>query len=33
MLLKGKHKGVVLQSQIEPEEFFNGNFVRKVYGN
>jgi saccharopine dehydrogenase-like NADP-dependent oxidoreductase len=33
MLLKGKHKGVVLQSQIEPEEFFNGNFVRRIYGN
>jgi saccharopine dehydrogenase-like NADP-dependent oxidoreductase len=32
MLLTGKYKGVVLQSQIEPEEFLNGNFINKVYG-
>lgn len=31
MLLSGKHKGVVLQSQISPVEFMNGNFVSKIY--
>ena len=31
MLLTGKHKGVVLQSQIEPREFLNGDFVGKIY--
>lgn len=33
MLLTGKYKGVVLQSQIDPDEFMNGKFVSKVYGN
>jgi saccharopine dehydrogenase-like NADP-dependent oxidoreductase len=32
MLLTGKYKGVVLQSQIAPGEFMNGNFVSQVYG-
>lgn len=32
MLLKGKYKGVVLQSQIEPDEFLNGKFICQVYG-
>ena len=31
MLLTGKYKGVVLQSQIEPEEFMSGDFVSRVY--
>ena len=31
MLLTGKYKGVVLQSQIESEEFLNGSFVGKIY--
>lgn len=31
MLLDGKYKGVILQSQIEPETFLNGNFVSRVY--
>jgi saccharopine dehydrogenase-like NADP-dependent oxidoreductase len=31
MLLTGKYKGVVLQSQIKPDEFLNGNFIRRVY--
>jgi saccharopine dehydrogenase-like NADP-dependent oxidoreductase len=31
MLLTGKYKGVVLQSQINPQEFLSGNFVSKIY--
>jgi saccharopine dehydrogenase-like NADP-dependent oxidoreductase len=31
MLLSGKYKGVVLQSQLNPEEFMNGNFVSRIY--
>lgn len=31
MLLSGIHKGVILQSQIAPKEFMNGNFVGKIY--
>lgn len=31
MLLTGSYKGVVLQSQLNPEEFMNGNFVSRVY--
>jgi saccharopine dehydrogenase-like NADP-dependent oxidoreductase len=31
MLLTNNHKGVVLQSQIAPEEFMTGNFVSRVY--
>lgn len=33
MLLSGKYKGVILQSQIEPDEFLNGKFVSKIYKN
>jgi saccharopine dehydrogenase-like NADP-dependent oxidoreductase len=32
MLLSNKYKGVVLQSQINPQEFLNGDFVSKIYG-
>ena len=31
MLLTEHYRGVILQSQIEPAEFMNGNFVRRVY--
>jgi saccharopine dehydrogenase-like NADP-dependent oxidoreductase len=31
MLLSGACKGVILQSQIEPDEFLNGSFVRRIY--
>ncbi|QYO65657.1 saccharopine dehydrogenase family protein [Leptolyngbya sp. 7M] len=31
MLLAGAHKGVVLQSQIDTEVFFTGNFVSRIY--
>ncbi|MCY7344610.1 MAG: saccharopine dehydrogenase NADP-binding domain-containing protein [Pyrinomonadaceae bacterium] len=31
MLLSGDYKGVILQSQIEPEKFLHGNFVSKIY--
>lgn len=33
MLLTNKYKGVVLQSQIEPEEFLNGSFIKKIYSD
>ena len=33
MLLSGKYKGVVLQSQLDPTDFLNGNFVEKIYRN
>ena len=33
MLLSGKYKGVVLQSQLDPQEFLQGDFVSKVYKN
>jgi saccharopine dehydrogenase-like NADP-dependent oxidoreductase len=32
MLLTGRYKGVVLQSQIDPKEFMSGTFITKVYG-
>jgi len=32
MLLSGNHKGVVFQSQIDPDEFINGLFVKSIYG-
>jgi saccharopine dehydrogenase-like NADP-dependent oxidoreductase len=32
MLLSNKYKGVLLQSQIDAQEFLNGNFVSKIYG-
>lgn len=31
MLLSGKYKGVILQSQIAPTEFMSGNFVSRIY--
>jgi saccharopine dehydrogenase-like NADP-dependent oxidoreductase len=31
MLLSGERKGVILQSQIEPEKFLNGKFVSRIY--
>ena len=31
MLASNKYKGVIMQSDIEPEEFLKGNFVSKVY--
>lgn len=31
MLLTGKYKGVVLQSQLEPTEFLSGNFISRIY--
>ena len=31
MLLSGKRAGVVLQSQIEPQEFLSGKFVSRVF--
>ena len=31
MLLTGNYKGVVLQSQLDPEKFMNGNFVSRIY--
>lgn len=31
MLLSGNHKGIVLQSQLDPAEFMNGKFVSSVY--
>ena len=33
MLLPGNLKGVVLQSQLNPVEFMNGNFVSRIYKN
>lgn len=32
LLLEDIHKGVVLQSQIDPIKFLNGNYVARVYG-
>lgn len=32
LLLGGGYKGVVLQSQIDPDSFLNGRFVKAVYG-
>ncbi|MEJ7860220.1 MAG: saccharopine dehydrogenase C-terminal domain-containing protein [Pyrinomonadaceae bacterium] len=31
MLLTDKYKGVILQSQIVPDEFLNGSFIKRVY--
>lgn len=31
MLLTGNYKGVVLQSQLNPQEFMSGNFVSRIY--
>jgi len=32
MLLESALSGVILQSQIDPKEFLNGNFIVPVYG-
>ena len=31
MLLSGKYKGVLLQSQVDPNEFLNGKFVSRIF--
>jgi saccharopine dehydrogenase-like NADP-dependent oxidoreductase len=31
MLMTGKYKGVILQSQLNPTEFLNGKFVKEIY--
>ncbi len=31
MLLSGDYKGVILQSQISPQKFLQGNFVARIY--
>ena len=31
LLLSDKYKGVVLQSQIQPEDFLKGNFISKIF--
>ncbi|MDQ3063980.1 MAG: saccharopine dehydrogenase, partial [Acidobacteriota bacterium] len=31
MLLLGDYKGVILQSQINPQKFLQGNFVSRIY--
>ncbi len=31
MLASNKHKGVIMQSEIEPASFLNGNFVSRIY--
>ncbi len=33
MLLSGEYKGIVLQSAINPQEFMNGSFVKRVYSS
>ena len=33
LLLESKMTGVILQSQIDPKKFLNGNFTLPVYGN
>ncbi len=33
LLLEGNGSGVILQSQIDPKAFLNGNYITKVYGN
>ncbi|MFV8345854.1 saccharopine dehydrogenase family protein [Flavobacterium sp. ZB4P13] len=32
LLLETPHRGVVLQSQIDPIQFLNGNYIARVYG-
>ncbi|MFV5695413.1 saccharopine dehydrogenase family protein [Flavobacterium sp. LB3P122] len=32
LLLETPHNGVVLQSQIDPKQFLNGNYIVRVYG-
>ncbi|HLF64980.1 MAG TPA: saccharopine dehydrogenase C-terminal domain-containing protein [Saprospiraceae bacterium] len=31
LLLEGKWKGIILQSQVDPQSFFNGPFIESVY--
>lgn len=31
MLLSDRYKGVILQSQVMPDDFLNGNFVSRIY--
>ena len=33
ILLESSRTGVILQSQIDPEQFLNGNFIIPVYGS
>ena len=33
MLLEPNHKGLILQSKIDPKPFLNGNFIAPIYGN
>lgn len=33
LLLESSFKGVILQSEIDPKEFLNGNFIVPIYGN
>jgi len=33
LLLESKMTGVILQSQIDPKKFLNGNFIQPVYGD
>ena len=33
MLLAGNYRGVILQSQINPPEFLNGDFVTRIFGD
>ncbi|MBA2606498.1 MAG: saccharopine dehydrogenase NADP-binding domain-containing protein [Acidobacteria bacterium] len=33
MLLTDKYKGVILQSQIEPNEFLGGSFIKRIYSD
>ena len=32
LLLETPHSGVILQSQIDPKQFLNGNYIVRVYG-
>ncbi|MFV5685085.1 saccharopine dehydrogenase family protein [Flavobacterium sp. GB2R13] len=32
LLLETPHSGVVLQSQIDPKQFLNGNYIVRIYG-
>ncbi|WNH07755.1 saccharopine dehydrogenase family protein [Thalassobellus suaedae] len=33
LLLESSFKGIILQSEIDPKEFLNGNFIVPIYGN
>ena len=32
MLLRDKHRGVILQSDVDPAPFMSGRFVSRIYG-